>query len=227
VVAAVLLTAFAAGCGEDGGGGADLVNGKQLFIGDGTCANCHTLKRADATGSAGPDLDQAFINSRENGFGDSVIEGVVREQIAHPRRASMMKPGLVKGDDARDVAAYVAEVAGKPGEDTGVLASVQAEDYSKQTAVAKGGTLEIPAAPQGLQFQFGKATAKPGPVEIVMPNPSSDNHNIAIEGGPAGPVVGGGGESKVSLTLKPGEFEYLCTVPGHAEGGMKGTLTVK
>jgi mono/diheme cytochrome c family protein len=226
VVAAVLLTAFAAGCGADGGG-ADLVNGKQLFIGEGTCANCHALKRADATGSAGPDLDQAFINSRENGFGDSVIEGVVREQIAHPRRFSMMKPDLVKGDDARDVAAYVAEVAGKPGEDTGVLASVQAEDYSKQTAVAKGGTLEIPAAPQGLQFQFGMATAKPGPIEITMPNPSSDDHNIALEGGPTGPVVGADGVSTISANLKPGEIEYLCTVPGHAEGGMRGTLTVK
>ena len=60
-----------------------------------------------------------------------------------------------------------------------------------------------------------------------MGNESSVQHNIALEGGPEGPVVGQGGTSKFSTDVKAGEYTYLCTVPGHAEGGMKGTLTVK
>jgi uncharacterized cupredoxin-like copper-binding protein len=64
-------------------------------------------------------------------------------------------------------------------------------------------------------------------VEIVMPNPSPLQHDIALQGDGKGPVVGTGGTSRFSATLKPGKYEFLCTVPGHADGGMKGTLTVK
>ena len=41
-------------------------------------------------------------------------------------------------------------------------------------------------------------------------------------------MVGQGGTSTLQgPTVKAGEYVYLCTVPGHAEGGMKGELTVK
>jgi mono/diheme cytochrome c family protein len=218
------------GCGSGQDKSADLVNGKKLFIGEGTCGSCHALQRAGTKGTQGPNLDAAFENARQKGFGDSVIEGVVRDQIANPRRGSIMKADLVTGDDRRDVAAYVASVAGLPGEDTGLLASVGGNQNANKTAVAKAGKLEIPADPSGaLAFTFGKATATPGPVEISMPNPSPIQHNIAITGPVKGqgPVVGKGGDSKFSVTLKPGTYEFLCEVPGHEEGGMKGTLTVK
>src|SRR4051794_16940537 len=228
--ATVALAAVAAGCGGAGTEHADLVNGKKLFIGAGTCGSCHTLQRAGTKGTQGPNLDAAFENSRQKDFGDSVIEGIVRDQIAHPRRGSIMKADLVEGDDRRDVAAYVASVAGKPGQDNGLLASVGGNAGANKTAVEKGGTLTIPADPSGaLAFQFGKATGTPGPVTIDMPNPSPIQHNIAITG-PAkgqGPVVGKGGTSSFQVTLKPGSYTFLCEVPGHAAGGMKGTLTVK
>jgi plastocyanin len=225
--ATALVAALAVGCGATQQDEADLVNGKRLFIGEGTCGTCHTLARAGTQATQGPDLDEAFRNARENGFGESVIYGVVVEQIAHPRRGSIMSPDLVKGDDARDVAAYVAEVAADGGEDSGVLASVQPDTGSDKPAVAEGGTLEIPAAETGLAFQFSKANAKPGPLTINMPNPSNIDHNIAIEGGAEGEVVGNGGTSTVELNAKKGKYDYLCTVPGHAEGGMVGVLTVK
>jgi uncharacterized cupredoxin-like copper-binding protein len=40
-------------------------------------------------------------------------------------------------------------------------------------------------------------------------------------------VVGSGGTSSFTATLKPGSYEFYCAVPGHEAGGMKGTLTVK
>ena len=42
-----------------------------------------------------------------------------------------------------------------------------------------------------------------------------------------GPVVGTGGDSKFTVTLKPGTYTFFCSVPGHEAGGMKGTLVVK
>jgi plastocyanin len=226
----VALAAVAAGCGGSQAGSADLVNGKTLFIGKGTCGSCHTLQRAGAKGTQGPNLDEAFGNARQNGFGDSVIEGIVHDQIKNPRRGSIMPKNLVTGDDARDVAAYVSKVAGKPGQDTGLLASVGTSSGANKSTTEKAGKLTIPADPTGaLAFQFGKATAKPGKVTISMPNPSPIQHNIAIKGpvNGKGPTVGNGGDSSFSATLKPGKYEYLCEVPGHAAGGMKGTLTVK
>ena len=219
-----------AGCGSGADDSADLVHGKKLFIGQGTCGSCHTLARAGTKGTQGPNLDAAFENARRSGFGDSVIEGVVRDQIAHPRRGSIMQAGLVKGDDRRDVAAYVASVAGRPGQDTGLLASVGGNQNANKTATEQGGKLTIPADPSGaLAYQFGKATAKAGAVTFSMPNPSPIQHNISIKGPVSGkgPIVGKGGDSTFQVTLKPGTYEFYCEVPGHEAGGMKGTLTVK
>jgi mono/diheme cytochrome c family protein len=219
-----------AGCGSGTDKSADLVNGKKLFIGQATCGSCHTLQRAGTKGNQGPDLDAAFENSRTKGFGDSVIEGVVNDQIRNPRRGSIMPANLVRGDDRRDVAAYVASVAGKPGQDTGLLASVGGNQNANKTAVEKAGKLEIPADPSGaLAFTFGKAQGSAGPVTVSMPNASPIQHNIAITGPVSGkgPIVGKGGDSTFRVTLKPGKYTFLCQVPGHAAGGMKGTLTVK
>jgi plastocyanin len=204
----------------------DLVNGKELFIGEGTCGSCHALNRAGTQGTQGPSLDEAFKAARIDGMNEDTVEGVVLRQIANPRKSSIMKPDLVTGDDARDVAAYVAEVAGQPGEDSGELADVGAKKGG--SATAKNGVLQIDADETGaLAFTASKASAPPGKIEFVMDNPSPIDHNIALEGGPEGPVVGNGGTSEFSTTLKPGKYVYVCTVPGHAEGGMTGDLTVK
>lgn len=220
----------ASGCGASSlnAANADLVNGKKLFIGKATCGSCHTLQRAGTKGTQGPNLDNAFANARNNGFGNSTIAGVVLDQIHHPRRGSIMPAGLVKGQDAQDVAAYVGSVAGKPGKDTGLLADVGTSNNANKVAVAKGGKLTIPADATGaLAFQYGKATAPAGKITVAMPNPAPIQHDISIQGVGKGPVVGTGGTSTFTATLKPGTYTFLCTVPGHAQAGMKGTLTVK
>jgi len=217
------LLALAA-CGREDS--PDLVNGKTLFIGEGTCGSCHTLARAGTKGTQGPNLDEAFEQARLDGMTDATVEGVVHRQIGYPRRGSIMPADLVTGDDAHDVAAYVGEVAGKPGEDTGELADVGVK--AGGNATAKNGVLEIDADETGaLAFTASTATAPAGPLEVVMKNPSPIEHDIAIEGDGKGPTVGTGGTSQFKTTLKPGKYTFLCTVPGHADGGMKGELTVK
>ena len=106
-VTAVLLTA---GCGTGGKADptADTQNGEKLFTA--SCAGCHTLAAANATGTVGPNLDDAFGPSRAQGFKQSTIQNVVLLQI---REASKPMPdNLVTGQNAQDVAAYVATVAG-------------------------------------------------------------------------------------------------------------------
>jgi mono/diheme cytochrome c family protein len=215
----------ASGCG---GSDADLANGKKLFAGTGQCGSCHTLARANTKGSVGPNLDKSFVQSIRDGLKRSTLEGVVRHQIGYPRRSSAMPAGLLEGDDARDVAAYVAYAAARPGQDSGLLAAA-GQPKKGPPLIAKGGTLTIPADPTGaLAFTSDKASAPAGPITILMPNKAPIQHNIAVKpGGPTGPVVGSGGTSQIKFTLKPGTYEFYCAVPGHEEGGMKGTLVVK
>lgn len=238
-MAAVLLAIGAlvtTGCGREEP--PDLANGKDLFITTGTCGACHALARAGTSGTQGPDLDAAFGPARRAGFGEETVEGIVRRQIAHPLRGSIMPAGLVTGDDARDVAAYIAQAAGMPGEDQGALATIgQAEEA--QPVAAEGGTLTLPADPSGaLAFVAGvednpgrviQATAEAGRLVLTSFNESPIEHNIAIRNGieELGPVVGTGGTSEVTVEVDAGEYTFLCTVPGHAEGGMQGTLTVE
>ncbi len=221
-----LAAAIATGCGNDE---PNLVNGKEKFV-EG-CQRCHTLERAGGGAAIGPNLDDAFQNARAQGFGERTFEGVVLRQIGNVRRSSTMPKDIYEGDDARDVSAYIAAVAAKGGKDMGALAEAGVQASSKPI-VAKGGTLEIPAADSGLAFASTKASSKPGSVEFTMPNPQDVDHNIALkdEGGQIvqeGEVVGKGGNSTFKADLQAGTFAFVCTVPGHEEGGMKGELTVK
>jgi mono/diheme cytochrome c family protein len=225
--AALSLAAVATGCGREHN--ADLVNGKELFVQ--RCASCHALNRANANGVVGPDLDESFDAAREDGMNEKTIEGVVSRQIANVRRSSQMPANLVVGDDAADVAAYVAAVAGQPGEDQGILAAAGQPEVSKKPVRAQNGRLQIDANPTGaLAFTAINAIAPPGQVELVMDNPANVQHNIAVKNGgldEQGPVVGQGGTSQVSANLKPGKYVFYCSVPGHEDGGMKGNLDVR
>jgi uncharacterized cupredoxin-like copper-binding protein len=89
--------------------------------------------------------------------------------------------------------------------------------------------VEIPAAAQGLKFAKTTATATAGEITLRMPNPSSIDHNIAIDqpSTTVGDTVGKGGTSEITVNLTPGTYQYYCDVPGHKQAGMVGTLTVK
>jgi mono/diheme cytochrome c family protein len=97
----------------------DLDKGQQLFTQK--CGSCHTLTGAGTNGDIGPNLDYAFKNARASGMDSDTVKGVVEYQIAYARPAATqstdvyMPQDLVTGQDASDVAAYVASVAGVPG----------------------------------------------------------------------------------------------------------------
>jgi uncharacterized cupredoxin-like copper-binding protein len=81
----------------------------------------------------------------------------------------------------------------------------------------------------GLRFDRDDAETLAGKVQLALSNPSDVQHNIAIKGNGVdvkGPVVGKGGFSHVNVQLKPGTYEFYCSVDGHEAAGMKGTLHV-
>jgi plastocyanin len=96
-----------------------------------------------------------------------------------------------------------------------------------------GSTLQIEADPSGgLAFTSDLLTAEAGDVTIDFNNPQSTAHDVRVEGSSGGDVGGTevitASEESVTLKdLKPGQYVYYCSVPGHREAGMEGTLTVE
>ena len=91
-----------------------------------------------------------------------------------------------------------------------------------------GQQLSLQADKEQLKFNKSKLTAKAGKVTITMTNPSPLQHDVSIKGGvdAKGPVVGQGGKSTVTVTLKPGKYTFYCSVDGHEAAGMTGELDV-
>ena len=229
VLTAAVTAVFAVGCGPTvSGGDGNLINGKRLFVSK--CGACHVLSRAGSKGVTGPNLDAAYAAPLRDGFPRSTYEGVVHRQILYPDTQGAMPANLVTGQDARDVAAYVAFAAGKPGKDEGALANA-VPGQNQKVAVEKGGQLQIDPDPNGqLLYDASAATGTAGSLTIVSINKSAVPHNIALQGAGVnaiGAVVQGGGTSKISVTVKPGKYTFFCSVPGHRQAGMVGTLTVK
>src|SRR4051794_21841826 len=91
-----------------------------------------------------------------------------------------------------------------------------------------GQQLSLQADPSQLKFNTNKLSAKAGKITITMTNPSPLQHDIAIKGGAnaKGSVVGQGGKSTVTVTLKPGKYTFYCSVDSHESAGMNGELDV-
>jgi len=204
----------------------DVVAGKVLFVQK--CGACHTLSRAQTKGVVGPNLDEAFQQSIKDGLGRSGIRGAVHGWILHPNSQSVMPAKLVTGEDAYDVASYVAESVAKPGKDTGLLATAVKPAGAGKPAVEKAGTLQIDADPNGqTAYVTNKATGTAGEITVKMNNKSGVQHDIVIDGKGKGQIVANGGTSQFKADFQPGTYTFYCSVDGHRQAGMQGKLTVK
>jgi cytochrome c6 len=112
----VLTVVVASGCGAVGRvTEGDPGHGKQLFLqpskpGGYSCASCHSFADAKAGGTIGPNLDDAFSSDKTQSFSEQTIKDVVRGQIAYPE--APMPANLYAGQDANDIATYIAKCAG-------------------------------------------------------------------------------------------------------------------
>lgn len=120
-----------------------------------------------------------------------------------------------------------AEEAGEDVEEKADEAKDEAEGGTAGSA-----TVDFEADPSGaLAYTTDEATAKAGEVTVNFTNSSPVPHDVAIEdsGGEtiAETEVLAEGSDSTTADLKPGEYTFYCSVPGHRQGGMEGTLTVK
>ena len=195
-------TLLAAGCGTGGVASAgqtpDTQNGQTLFTQ--SCGACHTLAAAGTSGTIGPNLDNAFAGDVEQGFPQSAIENVVLDQIRlgsgpiatyttsqdfvqhclPPHSAKCysqpMPANIVKGQDAIDVAAYVASVAGQGGFTTsGGFASLGTDGEAIFKGAGCAGCHTLSAA---------GATGATGPnLDQLKPSTAVVAHQVMVGGG--------------------------------------------
>ena len=125
----------------------------------------------------------------------------------------------------------LAACGGDDNEDTTAAATTTTET---ETATAGGGgasTVDIAAPADGnLAFDQTDLTTKAGAVTINFNNPASISHDVKVEDS-SGAELGGTelvaqGDATATVDLQPGSFTFFCSVPGHREAGMEGTLTV-
>ena len=97
---------------------------------------------------------------------------------------------------------------------------------------AAASTVNI-STPSGTDLAYNQkdASAKAGSVTIDFQNNESIPHDVAVESS-SGDTVGqtdlvASGTANTTVDLQPGTYQFFCTVPGHREAGMEGTLTVK
>jgi uncharacterized cupredoxin-like copper-binding protein len=106
-------------------------------------------------------------------------------------------------------------------------------------AATKGTTVNVTAGkPTELAFTLSTKSVKKGAVTFKVTNSGALSHDFKVcssnKGGTASSCSGKAtamispkGTATLSVTFsKPGKYEYLCTVPGHAAAGMKGLITV-
>ena len=222
-VAALVLSSCST---HAGGGNVDLIAGKQMFVAK--CGACHVLTRAGTKGTTGPNLDQAFQQAVKDGMKRSGIRGAVHGQILHPNREGVMPAKLVTGQDAYDVAAYVAQAVAAQGKDPGLVATAVKSAGGGKPAVEKAGAVEVDADPTGqLAFTTNAASGTSGEITVKMANKSGTPHDIVIDGKGKGQIVQNGGVSSFKANFAAGTYTFYCSVPGHREAGMQGKLTVK
>jgi plastocyanin len=110
-------------------------------------------------------------------------------------------------------------------------AASQPPSQAKQPAVkGPGGTVKLAADPTQIAYTSKALSSKPGKVTIDFNNPAPIQHDVAIAKGSQelvkSPLVAQGSTS-VTADLASGKYVFYCTVPGHRQAGMQGTMTVK
>ncbi|MFN8164077.1 MAG: plastocyanin/azurin family copper-binding protein [Solirubrobacterales bacterium] len=210
--------------GESEQAGAANSPGAQIFT-SASCGTCHTLAAAGSTGEAGPNLNEFLAPDDTT---EAVEEMIVdpNAELAEGYPSNLMPKNYsqtLSKTEVHQLAEYlVASTPAKPNP----------ESKSSSSAAEKGAgeTLHLAASATQLAFDSKELTSKPGKVTIDFVNPAALEHDVAIKQNSKliakSPLISEG-KTSVSAELKPGTYTFFCTVPGHAEAGMEGTLVVK
>jgi plastocyanin len=76
------------------------------------------------------------------------------------------------------------------------------------------------------RFRIAPVRVTAGSTTFTVVNRGQASHDFKIAGKRT-KILNRGARTTLRVTLKKGRYAYLCTVPGHAALGMKGTLVVR
>jgi plastocyanin len=109
-----------------------------------------------------------------------------------------------------------------------VLVAIAAAVIGGSALAGRASSTSTSVAVKMSEFKFvlSRASAPHGSVIFTVTNKGKLPHDFKIAGKKTA-LIAPGKSGKLTVTLKAGKFPYLCTVPGHAAAGMKGTFTAK
>lgn len=130
----------------------------------------------------------------------------------------------------------LAACGGDDDDDSDSTEAATTEAPATETEAAAGGgaagTIDLSAPADGsFAYDTTEVETTAGQVTVNFDNPAPLSHDVVIEDESGGEIGKTDliSESTTSTTvdLQPGTYTFFCDVPGHREGGMEGTLTVK
>ena len=162
----------------------------------------------------------------------STAAAAIKARLLRPSAVPLLAVAAVAlagcGSSSKSSSSSAPAGAGAPESRT----SAPASTASTPSSSAASTTLSLEADPSGqLRYDATSLTAKAGTVAIDFTNKAELAHNVTVEASD-GSKLGAtetfsGGSKTLSVTLKPGTYKFFCSVPGHRQAGMEGTLTVK
>lgn len=177
------------------------------------------LKSEKFPGRIGPVVVLAFVALIGTAITYSVLNG--QEESEH------------RAHELEHANAEIEHEEEEPVEEAAEPEAGQEAEAGKPSGKAEGGgatTLHLEASPDAIAYDTTALSASAGEVTIDFTNPSALQHDVAVEKDGeeiAKTDIIAEGEDSLSAELEPGDYTFLCTVPGHAEAGMEGTLTVE
>ena len=89
-----------------------------------------------------------------------------------------------------------------------------------------GSATSVKVTGKEYKFTLSPKSVRHGKVTFKFKNAGKMSHDFKIAGKKT-KIITKGKSTSLTVTLKKGSYKYLCTIPGHAEQGMKGTLKVR
>ena len=130
------------------------------------------------------------------------------------------------------LAALGLAACGSSSDTTSSTSTSAAASTSTTASGGGGGTISIEADPSGaLAYTSSSLSAPAGSDKVEFNNPASLGHDVVIEDSGGNEVartdVITGDSTSTTADLKAGTYTFFCSVDGHRDAGMEGTLTVK
>ncbi|CAN5626803.1 hypothetical protein BH23CHL7_BH23CHL7_19190 [soil metagenome] len=136
------------------------------------------------------------------------------------------RPGWTIAPNGPTPAAPLQSPAGTPAPLPSPAATPAANAPTQQPADDEViGQIEVRAH----ELRFEPATIsvdQPGRYELTLINEGAIAHDLVLENGQGTPLVAAGESVTIEVVLTTGSMGFICTVPGHAEAGMTGTVNV-